>query len=124
MAGTNYVQLSIRNSNGLATHTYDYPQKQLTQTNQGVFDRIINVTTTEATVAFTGITTPGLVVLQNLNTSTTTTDFVSFGNNTGSYIGKLPPDGAPAVMTWVSGETLYLDANNSTCNVRLIVHEA
>ena len=124
MAGTTSMQMSLRTSNGLITHNYDFPQKTFTQTNQGVFERVINVTTTEATIAFTGITTPGVVVLQNLNTSTTTTDFVSFGNATGSFIGKLPPDGPPAVLTWTSGETLYVDANNSTCNIRLVVYEA
>lgn len=125
MAGTTQAQINLTVRNDNFTHSYVIPQKSVSQTNPGVFDRIVNVSTTEVTVEFTGITTPGLTILQNLSTSTTTTDYVMFGSATGDPIGNLPPNGLPAIIPqWDASETLYLDANNSTCNVRVIVHEA
>lgn len=125
MAGTTTIQLQVSNKNGLMTNNYSYTKTGgISQSGQGVFRRVVSVTTTEASVEFVGITTPGLVIMQNLSTSTSTSDYVTWGNTAADPLGILNPDGAPAMLTWKSGENLYFDANSATCKVYLEVHEA
>lgn len=92
----------------------------LTQTTAGIFDSVRSITTTETSVTLTGITTPRVCVLYNLDA----TNYVEAGTTTADYPFKLRPASMASVFELNAGKTtLYLKANTATCKVRIIVLE-
>lgn len=120
------LQMSLTLENGNDKLPFSPGQVTIDQTNQGHFDRVIAVTTTEASVEFTGISTAGQVVIQNLGTAAT--NYVRYGKTTGAYIGRIygaktSQKGTADKISWEPGAVLYI-VGNVAQNVRVIVCEA
>jgi hypothetical protein len=100
------------------------PAKILTtQATAGLFDSVRSIATTETSIALTGITTPKVAVIWNLDA----TNYVEMGTTATDYPIKLFPTGTgiPNVITLnATKTTLYLKANTSACKVRIIILEA
>lgn len=93
------------------------------QTGTGVFCQPVDVTTTAATVAFAGISTPGVVVVWNLDATNIITVGVDVSGTPADF-GELKPGGFPAVIPWKSGATLSLKSDTSACECHVQVYEA
>lgn len=94
----------------------------LTQTGRGVFQATLTVTTTEAAVSFSGITTAGFVLLRNLDS----TNYVEWGpEDTGAMVkvGRMKPGDPPAIFRLAPGTVLRMQANTASCKVVVIVVE-
>lgn len=111
--------LQLINSNLRAT----YPQiaSQYTQTTAGMSDQVITVGTSEEDISFTDITTPGVCVLHNLDS----TNFVKYGPKSGGSMvemGRLKP-GDKQVIRFGSSVTLRMVADTASCKVRIMCLE-
>ena len=96
---------------------------QTTQTTSGLFDSVRSIATTETSVSLTGITTPKVAIIWNLDA----TNFCELGTTTADYPIKLFPTGTglPNIITLNAKKTtLYLKANTAATKVRIIVLEA
>ncbi len=105
-----------------AQSEFNFSNKRITQTTQGLFKRIVDCTTSDTALTLTGITTPGIVCLYNLDA----TNYVEWGPTSGGAIvkcGKLMPQGAPAVFNAVGTVALRVQANTATCKVMVEVYE-
>ena len=101
---------------------FNYGTKLLTQTTAIMFKRVVTCTTSDTVLTLSGITTPGLVMLYNLDS----TNYVEWGPTSGGAIvkvGKLTPQGAPAVFNAFGSVTLRTQANTASCNVLVVVYE-
>jgi len=126
MADEIKLQVSLTCENGNDKVQIAPSQVTIDQANQGHFDRVVAVTTTEQTVAFTGISTAGQVVIQNLGT--VATNYIQYGRTTTPYIGRIygaktSQKGTIDKISWEPGEVLYI-VGNAAQNVRVIVCEA
>ena len=126
MADEIKLQVSMTLENGNDKVPFSPGQVLIDQANQGHFDQIVAVTTTEQTVAFTGISTAGLMVIQNLGT--VATNYVRYGKTAASYIGRIygaktSNKGTPNVLNWEPGAVLYI-VGNVAQNARIVVCEA
>lgn len=74
----------------------------------------VSVGTTEETISF-GDTSPGIVLMQNLDT----TNFIEWGFSAGVYGGKLTAGGEPTLLTLNSG-TIYVKADTAACNLKVV----
>lgn len=97
---------------------------QITQTGQIVFKRVASIATSETTITLTGITTPKVCYLYNLDG----TNYVEAGTTSADYPIRLYPyanGGIPNLLTLnTSKTTLYLKANTAACKVLIAVYEA
>lgn len=101
---------------------FNYGTKLLTQTTAIMFKRVVTCTTSDTVLTLTGITTPGLVHLYNLDATNT----VDWGPTSGGAIvklGTLKPQGAPAIFNAYGSVTLRTQANTASCNVLVVVYE-
>jgi hypothetical protein len=100
------------------------PAKILTtQTTGAIFDVSPTIATTETTVTITGLTTPKICILQNLNA----TNYCEVGFATTVYPMRLFPTGTglPNIITLNTGTTvLYMKANTAAVKVRVMVLDA
>lgn len=88
----------------------------VTQTTQVMFKRVIIVGTSEESVTFTDVTTPGICYLRNLDG----TNYVQWGVATTVYTGRILANDIPACFRLDNGATtLYMKAN--TASVKLLV---
>lgn len=82
---------------------------------------LVNIGTSEEDIAFSDITTPGWVLMWNLDP----TNFVKWGPKNGAAmveLGRLLPDGEPACFRLApSGVTLRMVADTAACNVYICV---
>jgi hypothetical protein len=88
-----------------------------------LFDSVRSIATTETSVALTGITTPKVAIIWNLDA----TNFCELGTTSADYPIKLFPTttGLPNILTLnATKTTLYLKANTAATRVRIIVLEA
>jgi len=121
---------NIRLQNGVYKDSYNPGQVQIDQAAIGKSDQILSIGTSEEDVTLGDISTEGVCILQNMDT----TNYVSWGKKDGSgnmqAIGRLKaaPSATepsfPAIFTFEPGATLRMQANTAACNVRVIVFEA
>lgn len=121
MSGTITVSgLRVQLTNGLLKSDFNPGRLQITQTNSGKFERVVSIATTETSVTLTGITTPGVAIIYNLDG----TNYCELGTTTADYGIKLRPSGLPAMIPLNTGKTtLYLKANTGATKVQIIVLE-
>lgn len=119
------LQVSFTCENGNDKVVMSPGQVNIDQANQGHFDRVIAVTTTEVSVEFTGISTAGQVIIQNLGTAAT--NYVRYGKTTGAYIGRIygaktSQKGTIDKISWEPGAVLYI-VGNAAQSARVVVCE-
>lgn len=120
MANEVTANIRIKLSNADLKTDFNPGQIQVNQAAQGLFDSVRSIATTETSVSLTGITTPGVAVLYNLDQ----TNYCEVGTTTTDYPIRLRPNAVPAVVPLNSGKTtLYLKANTAATKVRIIVFE-
>lgn len=121
MSGTITVSgLRVQLTNGLLKSDFNPGRLQITQTNSGKFERVVSIATSETSVTLTGITTPGVAIIYNLDA----TNYCEVGTTTADYGIKLRPSSLPAMIPLNAGKTtLYLKANNAATKVQIIVLE-
>lgn len=116
MANEIRTNLTVSVSNGSFKDNFQPGTIQMNQsTAAGGNPGTVNIGTSEEDVAF-GDVTPGLIVMQNLDS----TNFVKFGPKNGSnamqLMGKISP-GKIAYFELGSGVTLRMQADTAACNV-------
>lgn len=114
---------SVQLINGLLRMDFKPAKILTTQSASGLFDSVRSIATTETTVALTGITTPKVAIIWNLDA----TNYCEFGTTTADYPIKLFPTGTglPNIITLnPTKTTLYLKANVAATKVRIVVLEA
>lgn len=123
---TNEISIDVRvqlDNTGLK-HDFNPGRVRIDQSGQILFSRVVSIATSETSVALTGITTPGVCVLRNLDA----TNYCEAGTTTTDYPIKLKPYGAggiPNVLSLNAGKTtLYLKANTAATKVLITVFEA
>lgn len=122
----NEIKLQIGMERRHTSNTTDYHQFngnvqsfQITQTGVGQDDRKHTIATTETTITFTGISTNGMVILHNQDT----TNYVEWGFSTGTYGGRMKASEPAGPFRLNAGATLYLKANTASCRVRICHYE-
>lgn len=93
-----------------------------TQTGMGKWEAVVTTSTTDTALSFAGITTPGIVMLQNLDSSIN----VDWGPTSGGAIvdgGTLKP-GDVAIFRAKSTQTYRLQADSGTPKVQVKVWES
>ena len=119
MANEITVNINTTCTNGKFSSRFD-SSTQITQVAQGGRDIIVIIGTTEETLVFTDITTLGVAVFYNLDT----TNYVQWGGSAGVYVGRLKPSDMPHTIRLEPGATIYMKANTAACKVRVICYEA
>ena len=121
MSGTITLSgLRLQLTNGLLKSDFNPGRLQIAQTNSGKFERVVSIATSETSVVLTGITTPGVAIVYNLDA----TNYCELGTTTADYGSKLRPSGFPAIIPLNTGKTtLYLKANTAATKVQIIVLE-
>ncbi len=79
----------------------------------------VAVGTSEESISF-GDITPGVIMLQNLDT----TNYVEYTTVSGDYDLRLSANGGKALIEFSSSQTLYMKANSAECNVLVFVSNA
>jgi hypothetical protein len=92
-----------------------------TQATQLMFSEAITCTTSDTLISFTGVTTQGWCILQNLDA----TNYVGVGpNNAGAILTfiRLVPNGGRAVFQLDPSVGFRIQANTASCKVRITVY--
>lgn len=115
MAGELKVVGSVTVSGGVAsgaqTVTLDWTAAK------GAEDKIVSVGTSEETIAFTDITTPGYLYIKNLDG----TNYVEVGFTTTATAAAMKvAAGGFLIVPLSSTATVYAKANTAACRVRVI----
>lgn len=123
MANEITANIRMQLSNAGAVDDFNPGRIQITQTTQGLFSRIASIATTETSVTLTGITTPKVCYVYNLDG----TNYCELGTTTTDYPIRLYPygnGGIPCVFTLnTTKTTLYLKANTAATKVLIAVYE-
>ena len=121
MSGTITVSgLRVQLTNGVLKSDFNPGRLTIDQTTAGKFERVVSIATSETSVALTGITTPGVAIIYNLDA----TNYCEVGTTTTDYPIKLRPSSLPAMIPLNAGKTtLYLKANTAATKVQIIVLE-
>ena len=94
---------------------------QITQTTKTLYKAVVTIGTTEESVTYAELTTPGVCYLTNLDT----TNYVQWGVATTVYTGRLKASDIPACFRLDNAATtLYLKANTAACKVLITVYDA
>lgn len=118
MADEITTTLKVNLVNDILRFDFNSTKLMLDQTTQGIFDSVRSIATSETSVALTGITTPGIAIIWNLDA----TNFCEFGTTTADYPIKLRPKGIPNIIDLnASKTTLYLKADTAATLVRIVV---
>jgi hypothetical protein len=123
MANEITTSMSIVLRNGFLRSDFKPAKILTTQATGASFDVVASIATSETTVTISGLTTPKICVLQNLNA----TNYCEYGFTTGDTKLKLFPTGTgiPNVLTLNAGTTqIFLKANTAAVKVRVIVLDA
>jgi hypothetical protein len=96
----------------------DIATQQWDQAGVGFIQNVVNVGTSEETLATTEIGTLGWAVFHNLDS----TNYVRWGFSTTVYGGRLEP-GEYAVFRLNPGVTTYMIANSAACEVMVTIIE-
>jgi hypothetical protein len=114
MADEIRISASMAVENGNLSFFQNYGTKNYDQTNiGGPTPGMIEVGTVEESEAFSELTTPGWVTIQNLDT----TNFVEWGFSTGVYGGKLMPGDTAGPFRLNASASLFLKADTAACRV-------
>lgn len=123
MANEITANIRIQLSNAGLSDDFNPGRVQITQTTQLMFARAVSISTTEATVTITGITTPKVCYLYNLDG----TNYCEWGTTTTDYPIRLYPygnGGIPNVLTLnTTKTTFYMKANTAATRVLIAVYE-
>lgn len=119
MADEIQVNINTQCVNGNYTNRFSV-NASINQVAQGGRDNIVIIGTTEETLVFTDITTLGVAVFYNLDT----TNYVQWGGSAGVYVGRLKPSDMAHTIRLEPGATIYIKANTAACKVRVICYEA
>jgi hypothetical protein len=120
MANEITTNLRVQLSNASLKTDFNPGKILITQAAQGLFDAVRSIATTETSVALTGISTPGVAIVWNLDA----TNYCELGTTTTDYPMRLRPLGLPAIFPLNAGKTtLYLKANTAATKIRIIVLE-
>lgn len=123
MADEITLNLSLRVENGNFYELIKPQQMQFDQTAQGADMKTVSVTTAEASITVSGVTTLGWLYMRNLSTgnsvtygplSTATSGMISFG--------QLDPD-EPAMLRLKPGITIRAVADTTTCLVDMRIFQ-
>jgi hypothetical protein len=123
MANEITTSISLVLRNGFLRSDFKPAKILTTQTTGAIFDVSPTIATTETTVTITGLTTPKICILQNLNA----TNYCELGFATTTTPIKLFPTGTglPNIITLNTGTTvLYMKANTAAVKVRVMVLDA
>jgi hypothetical protein len=119
MANEITLNVRLQLSNGALLDDNNPGRIQVNQTTQRKYSVVVSVGTTEESVTFTDISTPGVCYLRNLDA----TNYVQWGPATTVYQGRLKASDIPACFRLDPGATtLYLKANTAACNVLVTVY--
>lgn len=119
MANEITITTSLNMRNGSNVFSWAPGAVQITQTGiGGPTPGYVTIGTTEESQAFGELSTQGVVVMQNLDT----TNYVRWGFSTGVYGGRIPA-GEIAVFRLNPGSTLYLIANTAACKMHIYALE-
>lgn len=93
--------------------------KNFDQTTEGSDGGSLSIGTSEEDLTITDVTTPGVLILYNLDP----TNYVQFGPKSGTMvaIGRLLPLGPPAMVPLDNSVTVTLKANSAACKVKWLV---
>lgn len=107
--------------NGLLKEDLNPGRIQITQATKTIYKAVHTIGTTEESVTYAELTTPGIAYLYNLDA----TNYVQWGPATTVYAGRLKPAGIPAVFNLDNAvTTLYFKANTASCRVLVEVLDA
>jgi len=121
MANEITANIRIQLANADLKNEFNPGRIQINQTGQGMFNSVRSIATTETSVSLTGITTPGLAIIYNLDQ----TNYCELGFETTKTPIKLRGNAVPNVIDLNSSTTtLYLKANTAATKVHIIVFEA
>ena len=123
MADEITTSVSVQLVNGLLRMDFKPAKILTTQAASGLFDNVRSIGTSEVEVTLTGLTTPKIAIVWNLDA----TNYVEMGTTTTDYPFKQFPTGTglPNIITLNAAKTsLFLKANTAACKVRIIVLEA
>lgn len=121
MANEIKLSVNVRVVNGDYKNRFDMGQLSIDQAAQGAQSGVIDVGTTAEDLPVGDVSTPGLLILKNLDD----TNFVEIGKSvsaTFEKMGRLKP-GDPLVMRVAAGVTLQLKADTAACNVQYLLLE-
>jgi hypothetical protein len=105
-------------SNGLLIEDINPPRISINQTTQTLYKNVVSIGTTEESVTYPELTTPGVCYIKNLDT----TNYVQWGTATTVYSGRLLGTDIPACFRLDNAATtLYLKANTAACKVLILV---
>jgi hypothetical protein len=109
--------LRVQLANGSLRFDFNPGRLQVDQATQLLFDSTQSIATSEATIALTGVSTPRLIILHNLDA----TNYVEAGFVTTVYGLRLRPSAVPSCFEINTSITsLFLRANTAACRVRII----
>ncbi len=120
MADEITTNLRIQLVNGLLKAEFNPGKDLITQVASGKFESVRSIATTETSVTISGITTPHVCWVQNLDA----TNYCELGWTTTDYPAKLRPQGLPCIIPLNAGKTtFYLKANTAATKVLITVLE-
>lgn len=112
--------LRVQLTNGSLKFDFNPGKIQVTQSTQLLYDSTQIITTTEVDVTLTGLTTPHIIILHNLDT----TNYVEAGFVTTVYGLRLKPSSIPSCFELNTSYThIFLKANTASCKVRICAIE-
>lgn len=127
MANEIKITNSIVYENGTLKRQYTPATLQIPQASKGVLSQTISATTAEADVTITGISNQGIMVLQNLE-STTTGKTLNWGikSSTGGLVDywALKPKHLHMVNFGSTADVIRYKAASGTLQVDIIIFEA
>lgn len=120
MANEITMSVSLSVLNGLFKASESSGAIQITQTTLGAASGLVTVGTVEETLSFTDITTEGLLILQN----TDSTNYVTYGpDSTGMVaMGRIKPR-EWALLRLEPGITFKWQADTAACKVKYLLLE-
>jgi hypothetical protein len=125
MANEFRITQSLTYENGKLKDTYQPAQFQLPQASQGLYSEVISVTTTTQTIDFAELTTPGRIIMQSLE-ATTTGNSVSWGptTSTGGTLVCGVIKARDSVMMFMNSTSTIRIYSAATVNVLVKAYEA
>jgi hypothetical protein len=120
MANEIYTTLLLELNNGSIEHEFNPAALQIDQSTARFEDKVLDIGTSEETISFGDISTKGIVLLMNLDS----TNYVQWGPDSSGMkeIGRLNA-GEWAFLRVDDGATLKMKANTASCKVRVILYE-
>lgn len=121
----NEIKLNINATltNGYLSRSFQTGQLQITQTTLGAYSAVVSVGTSEEDLLTGDVGTLGFLMLRNLDS----TNYVQWGPKSGGSmvaVGRLKPNGEPAVIRLEPGITIRWVANTGACKVAVELWEA